>query len=99
MALKYIIKARAKREIERLAEWWSVNRTAASGHVRLDVEGVLFVVTQHPRLGHKVENGRSVEVRRYLMSRTQHWLYFRVKHDVIEVLSVWSTSRGQEPKV
>ena len=73
MALKYVVKARARREIERLAEWWSVNRTAAPGHVRLDVEGVLFVITQHPRLGHKVENGRSGEVRRYLMSRTQHW--------------------------
>ena len=68
MALKYVVKARARREVERLAEWWSVNRTAAPGQVRLDVEGVLFVITQHPRLGHKVENGRSVEVRRYLMS-------------------------------
>jgi len=39
------------------------------------------------------------EVRRYLMSRTQHWLYFRVKGNILEVLSVWSTSREGGPKV
>lgn len=99
MALEYVIKARAKREIERLAEWWSINRTAAPGAVRLDVEGVLFVVTQHPGLGNMVENGRRIQVRRYLMSRTQHWLYFRVKNNVVEVLSVWSTIRGKDPKL
>ena len=99
VALRYVIKARAKREIERLAEWWAVNRTAAPGHVRLDVEGVLFVITQHPGLGHRVENARSNVVRRNLMSRTQHWLYFRVKKNVVEVLCIWSTSRGRDPKV
>lgn len=99
MALEYVIKARAKREIERLAEWWSINRTAAPGAVRMDVEGVLFVVTQHPGLGNKVANGRRIQVRRYLMSRTQHWLYFRVKNNVVEVLSVWSAIRGKDPKL
>lgn len=99
MALEYVIKTRARREIERLAEWWSVHRVAAPGAVRLDVEAVLFVVTQHPSLGHKVDTGRAVQVRRYLMTRTQHWLYFRVKNNVIEVLSVWSTRRGREPQV
>lgn len=99
MPLPYVIKARARHEIERLAEWWAVNRTAAPGAVRLDLEAALFVVTQHPGLGNKVESGRSVQVRRYLMSRTQHWLYFRVKNNVVEVLSVWATSRGREAKV
>ena len=64
----------------------------------MDVEGVLFVITQHPRLGRKIENGRSVEIHRYLMSRTQHLLYFQVKRNLIEMLSVWATSRGQEPR-
>ncbi len=99
MALPYVIKARAVRELEGLAQWWAENRTAAPGAVRLDVEGVLFVITRHPGLGHKVETVRPIQVRRYLMSRTQHWLYFRVKSSVLEVLSVRSTSRGNDPKV
>lgn len=99
MALPYRIKARARREIERLAQWWASNRTDAPGAVRLDVEGVLFVITLQPGLGQKVESGRPLVVRRYLMSRTQHWLYFRVRDAVVEVLSVWSTSREQGPNV
>ena len=99
MALPFVIKARAVRELERLARWWAENRTAAPGAARLDLEGVLFVITRHPALGHKVETGRPIQVRRYLMSRTQHWLYFRVKGNLLEVLSVWSTSREGGPRV
>lgn len=99
MALPYVIKARAVRELERLAHWWAESRTAAPGAVRLGLEGVLFVITRHPGLGHKVETGRPIQVHRYLMRRTQHWLYVRVKGNVLEVLSVWSTSRQSGPKV
>ena len=99
MSLPGVIKARAVRELEGVAQWWAENRTEAPGAVRLDLEGVLFVITRHPGLGQKVETGRPIQVRRYLMSRTQHWLYFRVKSNVLEVLSVWSTGRGSDPKV
>ena len=99
MALRYVIKARARHEIERAAEWWAENRPAAPGAVRLDVESVLFILVHHPGLGQKVETGRSVEVRRYLMSKTQHWLYFRARGKVLEVLSVWATSREAAPRL
>jgi plasmid stabilization system protein ParE len=98
VALRYVIKARAQREISRLAEWWAANRTAAPGAVRLDLESVLFVLTHHPGLGQEVETGRPVPIRRYLMSRTQHWLYFRVRGSLLEVLSVWATSRETGPR-
>jgi plasmid stabilization system protein ParE len=51
VALSYVIKARAQREIERLAEWWAVNRPAAPGAVRLDLNDVLILLTQHPGMG------------------------------------------------
>lgn len=99
MALPYVLKARAVRELERLAQWWAENRSAAPGAVRLDLEGTLFVLARHPGLGQEVVTGRPIQVRRYLMGRTQHWLYFWVKNNVLEVLAVWSTSRGSDPKV
>lgn len=99
MALRYVIKARARREIERAAVWWAENRPAAPGAVRADVESVLFNLVHHPGLGQKVVTGRPVQVHRYLMSKTQHWLYFRVKGNVLEVLSVWATSREAGPKL
>lgn len=99
MALRYVIKARARREIERAAAWWAENRPAAPGAVRLDLESVLFVLVRHPGVGQKVDTGHPVQVRRYLMSKTQHWLYFRVRADILEVLSVWAASREHGPKL
>jgi len=99
VALRYVIKARARREIERAAKWWAENRLDAPGAVRIDVESILFILVHHPGLGHKVETGRPVQVRRYLMTKTQHWLYYRVKGSLLEVLSVWGTGRGSEPKL
>ena len=99
MALRYVIKARARREIERAAGWWAENRPAAPGAVRVDLESVLFILVHHPGLGQKVATGRPAQVRRYLMNKTQHWLYFRVRGNVLEVLSVWATSREPGPKV
>lgn len=58
----------------------------APGAVRVDVESVLFILVHHPGLGHKVETERPIQVRRCLMSKTQHWLYYRAKGSLLEVL-------------
>ena len=99
MAVSYVIKARARREIEHAAAWWAENRADAPGAVRMEVTSALFILVCHPGLGQKIETGRPVQVRRYLMSKTQHWVYFRIKGNVLEVLSVWATSREVGPKL
>jgi plasmid stabilization system protein ParE len=99
VALRYVIKARARREIERAARWWSENRLDAPGAVRIDLESALFVLIHHPGLGRKVDTGRPIQVRRYLMSGTQYWLYYRIKGNLLEVLSVWGAGRGFGPKL
>ena len=99
MALTYRIKARAKREIEKAAEWWSENRLAAPGAVRKDVEDALKILVDHPGIGTKVETGRSLQVRRFLLNRISHYMYYRVRRAELEVLSVWHTSREHGPRV
>ena len=99
MALTYRIKARAKREIEKAAKWWAENRLAAPGAVRKDVEDALKIVVEHPAIGTKVETGRSPQVRRFLLNRTSHFMYYRVRRAELEVLSVWHTSREHGPSV
>jgi hypothetical protein len=50
-------------------------------------------------MGQKVETGRPIQVRRYLMSKTQHWMYFRVKKGALEVLCVCGTERESGPRL
>lgn len=97
MALRYIIKPRAQREVTRAAEWWAENRPAAPGAIRVDLTHALAILVLHPGLGEKVETGRPVQVRRYLMSKTQRWVYYRVRAGVLEVLSVWAAERESGP--
>ena len=99
MALRYVIKARAQREITRAAAWWADNRPAAPGAVRIDITNALSVLVHQPGLGERVETGRPIQVRRYLMNKTQRWVYYRVKSGVLEVLSVWGAERESGPKL
>lgn len=99
MALRIVFKARARREIETAAAWWSANREAARGAVRKDVEDGVRVLIEQPGIGIKVETGRAPQVRRLLLDRTKYHLYYRVRGDALEVLSLWHSSRERGPSV
>ena len=55
MALKLHVTLRAAREIERIAEWRSVNRLAAPGAVRKDLKATFNILRAQPGIGAKVE--------------------------------------------
>ena len=97
MALRYVIKARALREMERAAAWWAENRPAAPGAVRIEITNALAILVLQPGIGERVETGRPVQVRRYRTDKTERWIYYRVKSGLLEVLSVWGTDRGSGP--
>ena len=50
MALEIFVSRRAKRELERIAEWWSENRPLAPGAVSHDVEATLKLLAIKQRL-------------------------------------------------
>jgi plasmid stabilization system protein ParE len=99
VALRYLIKARAQSEITRAAQWWADNRQAAPGALRIELEQALALLVEHPRAGMRVRTPRPGEVRRFLLLRTQYFLYYRVREQQLEVLALWHASRGAGPSV
>lgn len=97
MTLQVVIKPRAERQIEKAAEWWSSNRPAAPGAIRLDLQGALKVLAEHPGIGTKVENDRKVDVRRLYLTRVRYFIYYRVTVQTLEVIAFWHERRGAEP--
>jgi plasmid stabilization system protein ParE len=69
------IKPRAVREIHRAAEWWSENRPVARTAIEADLKDALALLVEHPGIGSKVENSRDPETRRFLLDRTQYFVY------------------------
>jgi plasmid stabilization system protein ParE len=60
---------------------------------------VFELVSAHPEIGAEAEDVELAGVRHVHMAATHHYFYYRVIHAErrIEVLAVWSTSRGDAP--
>ena len=97
MALVVRIKPRAQRQIEKAAEWWSNNRTAAPGAIRKDLESALALLADEPGIGTRVEIPRPDVVRRLHLGRVRYFVYYRVRGKFLEVVGFWHARRGQLP--
>lgn len=99
MSLELRISRRAARDIERIVEWWSLNRPAAPNAVGHDLEVVLDVLLDQPETGSVVQEASSAGVRRFHLDRIRYWVYYRVRMNRLEVLALWHSSRGSGPVV
>ena len=99
MPLDLFVSRRAAREVERIIQWWAVNRPAAPGAVRQDLQAALNLVLVQPDIGVRVNAASSPDVRRLHLDRIRYWVYYRVRRNHLEVLSVWHSSRGRDPSV
>ena len=97
MALELHISRRAAAEIERIVQWWAANRPAAPGAVRSDLKVALDLLLVQPDIGSAVEEASSPDVRRFHLDRIHYWVYYRVRENRLEVVSVWHSSRGSGP--
>jgi hypothetical protein len=59
LALELHITKRAAGELNRIAEWWGANRTAAPGAVREDLQAALALLLEQPGLGATVAEASS----------------------------------------
>ena len=101
MTVKFRISPRAGQQIRRAARWWATNRTAAPTMLVDELESAYALITNMPFAGEAVTHSRIGGLRRVLLGRTQHYLYYVVSEDagLVEILSLWHTSRGNPPRL
>ena len=85
--------------IEQAAEWWAVNRPAAPGAVRNDIEAALALLVEESGIGTKIETARIVTIRRLYLTRVRYFLYYRVRGKFLEVIAFWHASREAGPPI
>jgi plasmid stabilization system protein ParE len=85
--------------VERIAQWWAINRPGAPGAVRKDLQSILDLLLVQPDIGSPVSDASSPGTRRFHLDRIRYWVYYRVRNNRLEVLSVWHSSRGQDPAI
>ena len=99
MPLELFVSRRAAREVERIVHWWAVNRPAAPGAVRHDLQAALNLLLVQSDIGVRVNEASSPDVSRLHLDRIRYWVYYRVRRNRLEVLSVWHSSRSGGPAV
>lgn len=57
------------------------------------------MLVAEPKIGAVAANVKLTGVRRVLLSRIYHYLYYRVAGDQITILALWHTARGVAPGV
>ena len=92
-----VFQRRASLEVETIDAWWQTNRTSAPELFLVELERVLDAVALLPELGVPAKNTRLDGVRRILLAKSHHYVYYRRTIDSIQILAVWHTSRGQGP--
>ena len=96
MKLRVTLQARA--DAERVKTWWRRNRPAAPDAFEQELNSTLERIRRNPLIGTLYEQGAlEVPVRRVLMARTTHHLYYAIHANDLVVLSVWGAQRGHGP--
>ena len=94
------VTPRALAEAKRINTWWRRHREAAPDLFERELEAVLARAVLAPALGVVYEqDDLDVTVRRVLMPRTHHHVYYAVHGDEFVVLSVWGAPKGRGPKL
>jgi plasmid stabilization system protein ParE len=91
----------ARRQVRELTAWWRKHRSSARTAVEDELARVFRLILNQPRIGPPALDVDLPDVRRIHLSRISHSLYYRIieSRGMIEVLAVWSDSRGEGPPI
>ncbi|HKE15566.1 MAG TPA: type II toxin-antitoxin system RelE/ParE family toxin [Kofleriaceae bacterium] len=96
--MKVRFSARALAEAKRIKTWWRRNRRAAPHPFEQELKAALARIRATPDRGIAYQPGRfEVPVRRALLPRSRHHVYYAAEQRVAVVLSVWGAQQGQDP--
>ena len=97
--MKVRVTKRAQAQIDRAATWWDDNRLLAQEAFDEDLAEAFSLLSAQPGIGVPVTNARTPGVKRLHLARIHYFLYYRVRGEEVQVLRIWHTSLGADPKL
>ena len=96
--MKVRFSARARREANRINNWWIENRPSAPELFADELGLALELIRNSPGLGTIYESPDGA-VRRVLLPRTRYHVYYVQEKNELVLLSVWGAQRKRGPKL
>ena len=97
--MKVRVTKRAQAQLDRAATWWDDNRSLAPEAFDEELSEAFSLLSREPSIGVPVTGTRTLGVRRLHLARIHFFLYYRVRGEEVQVLRIWHTSRGSDPKL
>ncbi len=99
--MKLRIGKRAAAQAKKIEQWWVEHRPSAPSLFTDELEWTFRYICRIPDAGVRWSTPRRPTLRRILMPRTKHHVYFVIDEvtNTIQVLSVWGAPRRREPKL
>ena len=93
------VAPRAEAQIRAISEWWRANRPAAPDLFIHELATALDTLVVMSGSGAQYAERRGVEIRRVLLRRSRHHVYFSydAQTDIVSVRAVWHGARGKGP--
>jgi plasmid stabilization system protein ParE len=98
--MKVRLAPRALADAQRLKGWWVRHRRKAPDLFEQELDGALVSIAAMPTLGTLYEQeGRDVGMRRFLMRKTGHHIYYAVVASEVVVIAIWGARKERGPKL
>ncbi len=92
------LSEQAQADVARIGAWWRENRPDAPSLFADELEAVIALLEVAPDAGKPYQTPKRRKVRRVLMPKTRQYAYhFVVRDDVVEIIAIWGTQRGDGP--
>ncbi len=99
MRLRLRVVPRAEREIRQASDWWRRHRSSVAERFGEELARGFELITTQPEIAPRSRDAEMTDVRRLHLFRIRHYLYYRIREDLVEVLALWHTSRGHAPRL
>lgn len=98
-AFRIAFASRARDDLHRRARWWRENRPLNPGLFDEEITEGLGLLCTAPFAGEICPYLKAPDIRRRLLKRTRHYIYYRVDQarELVEIVAIRHTSRGSGP--
>ncbi|HAK93582.1 MAG TPA: hypothetical protein DCM87_00870 [Planctomycetes bacterium] len=89
----------AEAQLAAALSWWRTANPAAPSLLLDEFQEAVQLISETPEVGPAFTRTTIPGVRRLLLRRVKHWVYYMydARHAVAYVLAVWSARRGTPP--
>jgi plasmid stabilization system protein ParE len=89
----------ARDHVRAISDWWREHRQQNPGLFQEELRQAITLLKAFPLAGPAHPSPVHRDVRRTLLRRTQHYVYYVIDEvgRVVTIVAVWHTARGSEP--